>query len=313
MPQDAKNQLRDYHIGTLVQDGAQADAAPAESTEPDAVFLQKNKWKKAKLISIDRVNHDARIYRFELEYPEQPFGLPTGQHVYARLRRKTGAADQEATGGIVVQGELVQRAYTPISPESALGHVDLLIKVYHRTADFPDGGKMTLGFEELEWGDTIEFKGPLGTFQWLGNSTASWRSNKLPARNVGLIAGGSGITPIYQVLRAISNDTSDRETRIWLVNANKTETDILLRHELEAFAHRLGVDRFRSHYILSKPPAEWLQGKGRINLKVMQEHMPPPNEDSLILICGPDPMIEHSVKPTLKELGWDIEKQLVVF
>ena len=38
-------------------------------------------------------------------------------------------------------------------------------QVYHRTPEFPEGGKMTLGFEELIVGDKVEFKGPLGSFQ----------------------------------------------------------------------------------------------------------------------------------------------------
>jgi nitrate reductase (NAD(P)H) len=46
----------------------------------------------------------------------------------------------------------------------------LLIKVYFPTPGFPNGGKMTLGFEELSIGDKIEFKGPLGSFEWLGES-----------------------------------------------------------------------------------------------------------------------------------------------
>jgi nitrate reductase (NAD(P)H) len=116
-------------------------------------------------LSVSRINHDSRIYRFALEHPEQPLGLPIGQHVYARLRRKlpptAGSQEEE-------KGELVQRAYTPVSLSNAKGFIDLLIKVYFPTTSFAAGGKMTLGFEELSVGDRIEFKGPLGSFEWLG-------------------------------------------------------------------------------------------------------------------------------------------------
>jgi len=51
-------------------------------------------------------------------------GLPIGQHVYVRLRRKvTHKEDAE-----IVHGELVQRAYTPLSRPHDRGTVDLLIK-----------------------------------------------------------------------------------------------------------------------------------------------------------------------------------------
>lgn len=119
-----------YHIGTLIP--ASTEPTPTgiieKSTTPDPIFLSKTKWKSAKLISIERVNHDSRNYRFALESPEQLLGLPTGQHVYARLRRKVANSDK-VIDGCVVEGELVQRAYTPVSPEDAKGTLDMLIKV----------------------------------------------------------------------------------------------------------------------------------------------------------------------------------------
>lgn len=118
-------QLAEYHIGTLVPSDEPV-AAVAVATEPDAVFLSKTKWKSGVLVDIGKINHDSRNYRFALEHADQPLGLPTGQHVYARLRRKTTAADAENG---VVEGELVQRAYTPVSSEHATGFLDMLIKV----------------------------------------------------------------------------------------------------------------------------------------------------------------------------------------
>lgn len=66
------------------------------------------------------------------------------------------------------------------------------LQVYHRTADFPEGGRMTLGFEELEVGDKVEFKGPLGSFKWLGKGMANWRGVDRRVKKIGMICGGSG-------------------------------------------------------------------------------------------------------------------------
>jgi len=134
---DARKRLADFHIGTLVVDEAPApvDLGPsslavAAAAPPDSTFLSKTKWKGAKLVSIDYVNHDSRIYRFALEHPQQPLGLPVGQHVFARLRRKAGRAGEGAPSVVApVEGELVQRAYTPVSRQGAEGFLDLLIKV----------------------------------------------------------------------------------------------------------------------------------------------------------------------------------------
>ncbi|KAG6843399.1 hypothetical protein H0H93_001151, partial [Arthromyces matolae] len=91
---------------------------------------------------------------------ERELGLPIGQHVYVRLRRKNGGA---------ASGELVQRAYTPVSKRKDRGFIDMLVKIYYPTEQFPSGGRMTLGFAELSIGDTVELKGPIGHFTWLGN------------------------------------------------------------------------------------------------------------------------------------------------
>jgi len=63
------------------------------------------------------------------------------------------------------------QAYTPVSPADAKGFIDLLIKVYLPSGKFA-GGRMTTGFDELELGDTIELKGPLGSFVWKGKGVA---------------------------------------------------------------------------------------------------------------------------------------------
>lgn len=113
-----------FHIGTLVpSDGSEATSADDDG-KIDATFLHKSKWKQAKLVQIDSISHDSRVFRFELQSPDQSLGLPVGQHVYVRLRRKVkDSADSE-----VVEGEMVQRAYTPVSPQNATGFIDLLIK-----------------------------------------------------------------------------------------------------------------------------------------------------------------------------------------
>jgi cytochrome-b5 reductase len=71
------------------------------------------------------------------------------------------------------------------------------------------------------------------------------------------IAGGSGITPIYQVIREIISMGDDLE--LIMLFGNKKEEDIVLRKELEALRPRLNL-----HYILDEPPQEWKGHSGYI-------------------------------------------------
>ncbi|GAA5870778.1 hypothetical protein JCM3774_001675 [Rhodotorula dairenensis] len=304
---DAKLRLADFHIGTLVPEEASLPGPTSVPSEPDPTFLSKTRWKPAELVSIERVNHDSRVYRFALEHGNQPLGLPIGQHVYARLRRKVTAA------GTAGEGELVQRAYTPVSRQGAKGYLDLLIKVYFRTGAYPDGGKMTLGFEELQVGDSIEFKGPLGSFEWLGRGRCTWRGEERAVSRVGMVCAGSGITPILQVLRGIVLDEQDQSTKVHVLNANRTEADILMRAELNDLLTQAGPDRVRQHLVLSQPPdAGWQYSRGRITRDHLVEHLPPPGDDALVLMCAP-PALQDAVSAQLAELGWDVSRQVVVF
>ncbi len=79
---------------------------------------------------------------------------------------------------------------------------------------------------QLRIGDQIELKGPLGSFVWRGRGIAYWRGADMSVSKLAMICGGSGITPIIQVLRAIFNDPDDQNTEVWLIDGNKTEEDI---------------------------------------------------------------------------------------
>ncbi|EGN92384.1 hypothetical protein SERLA73DRAFT_79664 [Serpula lacrymans var. lacrymans S7.3] len=295
---EGKALLAEHHIGTLT--AAVTNQENSEVRTADTAFLERSRWNAVKLCAIQQVNHDSYLYRFALPYETQELGLPVGQHVFVRLRRRD-------------TGEMVQRAYTPVSRKGAVGFIDFLIKLYLPTATCAAGGKMTTGFHQLSIGDSVELKGPLGSFTWKGSGVALWRDAERQVKDIGMICGGSGITPILQVLRDVLGDPSCPDIRVWLIDANKTEEDILCREELDLLFASHGKDRFKLHYVLGKAPATWNHSTGRINDTLLSEHLPSPSKDGLVLICGPDAMISHTVKPGLTRLGWDIEDSLVVF
>lgn len=119
-------------------------------------------------------------------------------------------------------------------------------------------------------------------------------------RRIGMVAGGTGITPMFQVIQAVLNNSEDR-TKIDLVFANVTEDDILLRTELDAFA--AAHKTFKVHYMLDKPSAGWAGGSGYVTKEVLKEFMPQADDDVIILRCGPPPMVK-GVATALSDLGY---------
>jgi cytochrome-b5 reductase len=114
-------------------------------------------------------------------------------------------------------------------------------------------------------------------------------------RAFGMIAGGTGITPMLQIIRAILKNPSDK-TQISLIFANVNEEDILLRKDLEQLA-RDESKRFKLYLVLNNPPAEgWEGGVGFVTEDMIKEHCPKPAKDIKILMCGPPPMISGMKK-----------------
>jgi cytochrome-b5 reductase len=106
---------------------------------------------------------------------------------------------------------------------------------------------------------------------------------------------------MFQIIRRICEDSRD-DTKTTLIYANKTEGDILLRKELDAFAAK--YQQFKIHYVLSNPSGGWEGGKGRVNKDMIEKFLPAPaGMDSKVLVCGPDPMMESMVS-MLQERGY---------
>ena len=107
-------------------------------------------------------------------------------------------------------------------------------------------------------------------------------------RTFGMIAGGTGITPMLQIIRAILTNPADT-TRVSLIFANVNEDDILLREDLDGLSQK--YSNFKLYYVLNNPPSNWTGGVGFVTADMIKEHLPPPAPDMKILLCGPPPMV----------------------
>ncbi|XP_060223786.1 NADH-cytochrome b5 reductase 2 isoform X2 [Meriones unguiculatus] len=209
-----------------------------------------------------------------------------------------------------INNELVIRAYTPVSSDDDKGFVDLIIKIYFKNVHpkYPEGGKMTQYLENMKIGDTILFRGPTGRLFYDEPGTLSVKKDKMSepekklVHHLGMIAGGTGITPMLQLIRHITNNSSDG-TKMSLLFANQTEEDILLRKELEKNT-TTHPDQFNLWYTLDRPPDGWKYSSGFVTADMIKEHLPPPGEAILILVCGPPALIQEAAHPSLQQLGY---------
>ena len=87
---------------------------------------------------------------------------------------------------------------------------------------------MSQHLDSLKVGDTIDMKGPKGHMEYLGRGRFTVKLLRKPleerrAKHFGMIAGGTGITPMLQVANAIFKDSKDKTTTISLLYANKSK------------------------------------------------------------------------------------------
>jgi len=263
--------------------------------------------------------------------------LPTGQHISLRFKD--------------ADGKMVQRSYTPVSDNSTVGEVSLVIKVYMAGVhpQFPEGGKMSQHLDSLKIGDTIEMKGPKGHMEYLmgGKFTVKPLGKPVESRQTNqiiMIAGGTGITPMLQILHFIFHNPGDPSIKVKLLYANQStcpfcrrrtstwihdfvthrfsflafflktaENDILVREELETLAAKF-PDRFSLHYTLDRPPEGWKYSSGFINKEMIEKHCLFQNssKNTQVFMCGPPPMIKFACQPNLEQLGFT-DKEMVIF
>jgi cytochrome-b5 reductase len=99
-----------------------------------------------------------------------------------------------------------------------------------------------------------------------------------------MIAGGTGITPMLQIIRAALKNPLDR-TELSLIYANVNSDDILLKKELDELAASHG-NRFKVYYVLNNPAATWTGGVGFVSKEHIAKYMPPTDHDIKVLMCG---------------------------
>jgi len=297
-------------------------------------LLQDNKKKyTVRLISKLAITHDTFRYRFDLGNKDIRLGLPVGKCLKVfgtniayeqkseewnprpEMERNGTTMPRDSrphqTGDMDKDGnwkEMIERKYTPSTLDSDLGYFEFTIKTYRANDSkiFPNGGKFSQYMESLKVGDDLIVQGPFGRMEYLGRS--EWKGKYGTKKHLGLIAGGSGVTPMLQLIQAVLSDPEDKTT-LSLLYANKTVGDIIVKEQLDTWA-KDSKGQFTVAYTLDNPPTDgsWKdQHSGFISADMINKTLPEPSDETLIVICGPPPMVKFACLPNLEKLKYNMK------
>ncbi|KAH6929352.1 hypothetical protein HPB50_026834 [Hyalomma asiaticum] len=252
-----------------------------------------------------QVTHNTVLLRFELPSEDQVLGCAIGQHICLCMGR----------------GErLLLRPYTPVSMCDQRGSFDIVVKVYRKgtSSKYPGGGIMSQTLDSLQPGDPVQIQGPKGKFQYVGRGRFLLDSGRMLciASHIGLVAAGSGVTPMLQLLRHKFADMNDH-ARIYMVDVNHSAQDIIMHKELEEYAQHQRRKFRLCHVLTEMPKRNPLRPtysvclEGPLTQIIMEEYLPPPSSYSVILVCGPPRLVSEVCQPALRNIGHDPLRVLV--
>ena len=112
-----------------------------------------------------------------------------------------------------------------------------------------------------------------------------------------LVGGGTGITPLYQIIQYVSEVEAGEGLgpKLTLLFANRTEADILLKGELENY--EISNPNFKCNLSVDKAETQgWTGYTGFIDEQKIKETIPEDISNTIFVACGPPPMVNHIEK-----------------
>jgi len=215
-----------------------------------------------------RRRETASAVRLELDVPTWP-GNPAGSHLDVRLTAPDG---YQAT-----------RSYS-VASSGETNRVILAID------ELPSGEVSPYLVHQLAEGDELEVHGPLGRY-------FVWIPTELDRSPVQLIAGGSGVVPLFAMAVAREHETVDAEFR--LLYSVRTPEDVFFAEELSALS-KTTVDVVHTR---TSPPGS-PRAPGRLTPESVADLVFPATATPRIFLCGPTPFVE-TIAGWLLQLGHD--------
>jgi len=221
-------------------------------------------WQVATVAAVTPETPSVRT--IELAVPDWP-GHRAGQHLDVRLTAEDGYAAERSYSIASAPGEPVTITVERLE----------------------DGEVSPYLTEELQVGDQLELRGPVGGY-------FVWEPTDMGP--LLLIAGGSGVVPLRAILRHRQHSGSTVPVR--LLYSSRTLPDVIYRDELDAY----DSDGISVSYTLTRAqPPGWTGYAGRVNSSLLAEVAWPTDKEPLAYICGPTSFVE-AVAEGLVGLGY---------
>ena len=184
-----------------------------------------------------------------------------------------------------LDGEEVRRAYSFCSDPADGARIAVTVK------RVKDGRVSNHIADNVKVGDVIRTLGPNGRFGTSPDPRAS--------RRLVLVAGGSGITPLFSVAQALL--AREPATTVDLIYANRNKSHVIFHDELAGLESR--HEKFTVTHVLERPPKSWDGLRGRLTGETLSDALPIA-DDAAYYVCGPAPMMD-AVCEHLRSRGVD--------
>lgn len=195
----------------------------------------------------------------------------------------------------MIEGQEIRRSYSICSAPKD-GELRVAIKKV-------EGGVFsTFANEQLSIGEIIDVMPPMGKFY-------SQLDDSLSRNYVGF-ASGSGITPVFSILKTILQ--TEPTSTFTLFYGNKNTSCVIFKEAIEALKNKY-IERLKIYYILSREAMDTPLFSGRLDgekARAFAKYFFAPEAIDAYYLCGPEEMI-FDIKDTL--IASDVQSSKIHF
>jgi Na+-transporting NADH:ubiquinone oxidoreductase subunit F len=221
-------------------------------------YLLATREYRATVVKVERLTHDIKHLGLRLESADG-IAFKPGQYVQFKI-----------------PGTEEFRAYSIASPPSRGNEIELIVRLV------PGGLCSTYIHEILREGSSVVLTGPYGDFYLREDSQ----------KDIICIGGGCGMAPIRSILSRLSEEGMMRKATYFF--GARSKKDLFYTEELRELES--GFSNFRYVPALSDPkPTDQWDGDVGLITQIVENHVGDASNAEAYL-CGPQPMIDASVK-----------------